>query len=121
MNPYERRIIHSTISEIEGVSSGSVGEEPNRCVVITSTNPRPQQNNRSDNRPRSNGGRPPRQGVPSNHRDGGGFNKGRNDNNRNSNHRGPRRDKPAPYKESSKREVAPAEAANQPLYGKIEL
>ena len=117
MNPYERRIIHSTISEIEGVSSTSVGEEPNRCVVISSTNPRPQQNNRYDNRPRSNGGHPARQGMPSNHRDG----KGRSDNNRNSNNRGPRREKPAPYKESTKREVAPAEAANQPLYGKIEL
>lgn len=37
MNPYERRIIHSAISEIEGVASHSVGEEPFRKVVITST------------------------------------------------------------------------------------
>ena len=36
MNPFERRIIHATISEIEGVSSTSVGDEPNRRVVITS-------------------------------------------------------------------------------------
>ena len=36
MNPFERRIIHSTVYEIEGVSSLSVGEEPNRRVVITS-------------------------------------------------------------------------------------
>ncbi|MEG1850285.1 MAG: R3H domain-containing nucleic acid-binding protein, partial [Oscillospiraceae bacterium] len=43
MNPYERRIIHATVSEIEGVASTSVGEEPNRCVVISSTSPRPQQ------------------------------------------------------------------------------
>ena len=35
MNPFERRIIHSTVSEIEGVNSISVGEEPNRRVVIT--------------------------------------------------------------------------------------
>lgn len=40
MNPYERRIIHSVISEIDGVSSHSVGEEPYRKVVITSDNPR---------------------------------------------------------------------------------
>ena len=40
MNPYERRIIHSTVSEIEGVSSHSVGTEPYRKVVITSDNPR---------------------------------------------------------------------------------
>jgi len=40
MNPYERRIIHATVSEIEGVTSRSVGEEPFRKVIITSTNPR---------------------------------------------------------------------------------
>ena len=37
MNPYERRIIHSAIAEIEGVTSKSVGEEPYRKVVISST------------------------------------------------------------------------------------
>jgi len=36
MNPYERRIIHSMISEIEGVSSRSVGEEPYRKIIISS-------------------------------------------------------------------------------------
>ena len=36
MNPYERRIIHSRISEIEGVSSRSIGEDPYRKVVISS-------------------------------------------------------------------------------------
>lgn len=36
MNPFERRIIHAAVSEIEGVSSTSIGEEPNRRVVITS-------------------------------------------------------------------------------------
>ena len=35
MNPYERRVIHSAVTEIEGVSSHSVGEEPNRKVIIT--------------------------------------------------------------------------------------
>lgn len=34
MNPYERRIIHSTVTDIEGVSSHSSGEEPNRRVII---------------------------------------------------------------------------------------
>lgn len=42
MNAYERRIIHSAVSEIEGVSSKSIGEEPYRRVVISSTSPRPQ-------------------------------------------------------------------------------
>lgn len=35
MNPYERRIIHTTIQDIEGVSSHSVGSENDRKVVIT--------------------------------------------------------------------------------------
>ena len=30
MNPYERRIIHATVSTIEGATSSSIGEEPNR-------------------------------------------------------------------------------------------
>ncbi|MBP9988044.1 MAG: KH domain-containing protein [Ruminococcus sp.] len=35
MNPYERRIIHTTVQEIEGVDSHSVGSESERKVVIT--------------------------------------------------------------------------------------
>lgn len=34
MNPYERRIIHSEIQKIEGVSTNSVGSENNRKIVI---------------------------------------------------------------------------------------
>ena len=34
MNPYERRIIHSEIQGIEGVSTNSIGSEDNRKVVI---------------------------------------------------------------------------------------
>ena len=34
MNPYERRIIHSEIQTIEGVSTNSIGSEDNRKVVI---------------------------------------------------------------------------------------
>ena len=41
MNPYERRIIHSAIADIEGVTSRSVGDEPYRKVMIAPTNPRP--------------------------------------------------------------------------------
>lgn len=47
MNPFERRVIHATVSKIEGVSSSSIGEEPNRRVVITSPTAR---------RPSSRGG-----------------------------------------------------------------
>jgi spoIIIJ-associated protein len=35
MNPYERRIIHSTLQNNRMVETHSVGEEPNRKVVIT--------------------------------------------------------------------------------------
>jgi len=49
MNPYERRIIHSAIAEIEGVVSKSVGEEPYRKVVISSVN-KPPRRRRNDNR-----------------------------------------------------------------------
>ena len=38
MNPYERRIIHSEIQEIEGVSTNSIGSENNRKVVIFLSN-----------------------------------------------------------------------------------
>lgn len=34
MNSYERRIIHSTLSDNKYVYTESVGEEPNRCVVV---------------------------------------------------------------------------------------
>ncbi len=34
MNPYERRIIHTAVQEIEGVTSYSVGTDANRRVVI---------------------------------------------------------------------------------------
>lgn len=44
MNPYERRIIHAAVSEIEGVTSRSTGEEPYRKVIISSTERRPRNN-----------------------------------------------------------------------------
>ena len=60
MNPYERRIIHTTVQEIEGVSSHSVGSESDRKVVITlaegfkPTNPSRGRGGRNDYRRRSN-------------------------------------------------------------------
>ncbi len=38
MNPYERRIIHSEIQNMEGVSTNSIGSENNRKVVIFLSN-----------------------------------------------------------------------------------
>lgn len=39
MNPYERRIIHAAVSQIENASSRSVGEEPYRKVLISFNDP----------------------------------------------------------------------------------
>ena len=54
-------IIHSAISEMEGVKSESIGEGANRRVVISSTNPsaRPPRDNRGGKggRPAGRGGR----------------------------------------------------------------
>lgn len=38
MNPYERRIIHSALSEREGVKTESEGKEPNRYIVVVPDN-----------------------------------------------------------------------------------
>ena len=46
MNPYERRIVHSTVQTVSGATSKSIGSEPNRRVVISPVE----------------GGRPPRDG-----------------------------------------------------------
>lgn len=35
MNPYERRIVHSTVQTVSGATSKSAGSEPNRRVVIS--------------------------------------------------------------------------------------
>lgn len=71
MNPYERRIIHATVQNIDGVTSSSVGEEPNRRVVISATAQRkfpprdaakrPPNANRGGNRTQP---KPPRDGKP---------------------------------------------------------
>ena len=34
MNSYQRRIVHSVVSNFEGLETESVGEEPNRYVII---------------------------------------------------------------------------------------
>jgi spoIIIJ-associated protein len=34
MTPFERKIVHDTVAEVDGVQSESEGEEPQRCVVV---------------------------------------------------------------------------------------
>lgn len=56
MNPYERRIIHSKIAEIDGVVSHSVGEDPYRKVVVAPPSGQGRRNRRNGG---SNGSRKP--------------------------------------------------------------
>ncbi len=60
MNPYERRIIHAAVSEIDGVESKSIGDEPNRRVVVSSLNPRYGSNRGNRSRSSNRGGYRPR-------------------------------------------------------------
>lgn len=57
MNPYERRIIHAAIAEIEGTTSRSVGEDPYRKVLISSTERKPYGNRDEKRGGRRNGGK----------------------------------------------------------------
>ncbi len=70
MNPYERRIIHSAISKMEGVRSESKGEGRDRRVVIYSTAPDAQTENTYGER-RPCGGRPGNGRRPGGNRNGG--------------------------------------------------
>ena len=107
MNPYERRVIHSAISNIEGVSSRSVGEEPYRKIIISSNNPR-RGGGRRDNR-----------------RDGG----RRNDNRRNGGQRNRDREVNMERRsvnlstsfEKDYKRPKPEDEIQGGLYGKIEL
>ena len=111
MNPYERRIIHSAISEMEDLTSESTGEGADRRVVVRSTAP-----NALPDKPRTN-------------RSGRGG-RGRRDRAERGD-RGPRREQraPAPRPQPTGEEpVVPErssasldEAFDLPLYGKIEL
>ena len=56
MNPYERRIIHSCVAEIEGVSSHSTGVEPYRKVVIYADKPKFDNRRRAPRGDRTGGG-----------------------------------------------------------------
>ena len=78
MNPYERRIIHSAISSMEGVRSESKGEGRDRRVVIYSTDPAAQ-NDSGERRSRRGGGQRRSNGGPRRYendgqrRSGGGY------------------------------------------------
>lgn len=106
MNPYERRVIHSAISAIDGVSSRSVGEEPYRKIIISSNHPNPRNNNnrRRDRRDGQKNDR--RNSRPKNH-----------DNN---NFERKKVDLSTSFEKDYKR-PKPEDAIEGGLYGKIEL
>ena len=56
MNPYERRIIHTAVQEIEGATSFSVGSDAARHVVIAPSDDNPMKNNSRPRRRRGNSG-----------------------------------------------------------------
>lgn len=92
MNPYERRIIHATVSEIAGVKSESKGEGSNRKVVIYPTNPRKSNKAGSDRK--------------------GGNRKGANRD---------RKEKPAPHVQKTRDTKLVDDFGGTGLYGKIEF
>ncbi|MBR4320788.1 MAG: Jag N-terminal domain-containing protein [Oscillospiraceae bacterium] len=108
MNPYERRIIHSAIAEIEGVSSKSIGEDPYRKVVIS-----------SDEAP----AKPPRRKNHDKNDKRHGKTRGRRDNKRNSD-TPPSRISMDSMKTSFEKDYKrpkPEDDINAGLYGKIEF
>lgn len=104
MNPYERRIIHTTVQEIEGVTSHSVGSDGDRKVVITLEE-----------------GVKPTNGGGYGNRGRGGYNKGSRGGYNKGGNRGGRR-----YNDNADAPAAPSRAprsdsAGASLYGKIEI
>ena len=118
MNPYERRIIHSTVTEIEGVSSHSSGEEPNRKVIITNDSaPAYKKDDRNARSFRSGGGKFERGGKRNDR--GGRRNNDRRD--RKPNTDGPRKlDLSTSFEKDYKR-PKPEDAPNAGVYGKIDI
>ena len=113
MNPYERRIIHSAISKMEGVRSESKGEGRDRRVVIYSTAPDAQtENTYGERRPRGGRGNCRRPGG--NRKDGyrGGSRGGEHGGRSNGGYRGNRSGAPRGPRPSSvpERTYAPRDA-----------
>jgi len=97
MNPYERRIIHTTIQDIEGVESHSVGSDSDRRVVIS----------RSEGA-KSTGGLPPKDGFRDSRRTGSPY------------PREPRTDEKKPQAENNQTRAPRSDISSASRYGKIE-
>ncbi|MFI3168852.1 MAG: RNA-binding cell elongation regulator Jag/EloR [Faecalibacterium sp.] len=115
MNPYERRLIHAAISQMEGLRSESIGDGKDRRVVIYSTAeganndfPETERNGRYNNNrgTRSQGGN--RGGYRGGNSNRGGYRGNRNDR---SDSRPPRTGAPRP-KPMPERDFTPVDAAS---------
>ena len=107
MNPYERRIIHTAVQEVEGAKSWSEGEDIARHVVIGPVDgERPQRRGGYNNRgPRRSGGR----SGYNNNRDRGGYRRDRND-------------RPRPTRTENEAPARPkVDSGSTALYGRIEV
>ena len=107
MNPYERRIIHTAVQEVEGAKSWSEGEDIARHVVIGPVDgERPQRRGGYNNRgPRRSGGR----SGYNNNRDRGGYRRDRND-------------RPRPTRTENEAPARPkVDSGSTSLYGRIEV
>ncbi|MGN0563243.1 MAG: RNA-binding cell elongation regulator Jag/EloR [Candidatus Heritagella sp.] len=107
MNPYERRIIHTAVQEVEGAKSWSEGEDIARHVVIGPVDgERPQRHGGYNNRgPRRSGGR----GGYNNNRDRGGYRRDRSD-------------RPRPTRTENEAPARPkVDSGSTALYGRIEV
>ena len=107
MSPYERRIIHTAVQEVEGAKSWSEGEDIARHVVIGPVDgERPQRRGGYNNRgPRRSGGR----SGYNNNRDRGGYRRDRND-------------RPRPTRTENEAPARPkVDYGSTALYGRIEV
>lgn len=125
MNPYERRIIHTTVQSIDGALSWSMGEDANRHVVIG-----PESKGEGYDAPRIGSGSGKKHYNNNNSRyNKGGYNRNRNNSGRGgergsrpyrSNNNRPRRNDSKPAAQSTPA-VTKKDSAATPLYGKIEI
>lgn len=79
MNPYERRIIHTAVQDMEGVISWSVGTDPNRHVVIGPSDDNPNKGRADERRGGSRNGNRSRSGNGRNGGRSGGYRSERGD------------------------------------------
>lgn len=116
MNPYERRIIHTAVQEIEGVTSHSVGSDNDRKVVITlAEGVKPTNGGGYSGGNKGNKGR----GGYNNNR--GGYNKGGYNRDRSSSDRRYNNNDRSSAPSSAPTRAPRSDSGSASLYGKIDL